>query len=349
MDKIVAFPDRHSIEAEACEWIARLHGDEPTAEDLAAFREWIGRSPQHRAEMERLAALWSELNVLTELAGPRRQSAVVGAGRWRWPRWLVGIQPLRFGAAALIAGASVFALLLVRQSDDATPWSGRAYTTAVGQQQSISLPDGSSVLLNTDSRIEIDYSDDHRRIHLRRGEAFFRVAHERDRPFDVYAGAGMVRAVGTAFAVRLRPRDIEVSVTEGSVELASLVTDGGDRRAEGARKTTLARIKANQVATFGESIESIEPVTAGALDERLSWQKGVLIFSGEPLHSVVEEVSRYTAIKIVIVDPALRDLPVGGYFKVGETDAMFEALEASFDVHVERIGTDTVQLSRDHS
>jgi len=207
------------------------------------------------------------------------------------------------------------------------------------------LADGSTVLLNTNSQIEIDYSGRQRRIWLLRGEAYFRVVHDPGRPFAVYAGNGVVRAVGTAFAVHLRSHDVEVAVTEGSVELASLATLADREAATAPQSTTLARIKANQVATFSENIESIEVVAAAKLDQKLSWQKGVLIFSGEPLHRMVEEVSRYTPLKIDIIDPRLRDLPVGGYFKVGETEAMFEALETSFHVHVERVGADVVQLS----
>jgi transmembrane sensor len=188
-----------------------------------------------------------------------------------------------------------------------------------------------------------------RDIRLVKGEALFEVARDPDRPFRVYAGNGLVRAIGTTFTVYLKDSDnVSVTVAEGEVELATVsVPDVKQRAGDTADvpAAPLAKIKAGQIATFSLDIESIQTLEHAELSRRLSWRDGMLRFDGEPLSEAVQEVSRYTTQKIVILDPALRDLRIGGYFRVGETEAMFEALESSFGVRVERINESLVHLS----
>lgn len=358
MEKIIPFPDRAAIEAEACAWIARLDGDDqPLPEDLAAFREWLGRSPQHREEIKRLTALWADLNVLTELAIPLEKPGSFWQRAVRFMKW--ESQVGRFAALASLAAVIAVAMFFLYPRPAAFQETNLVYSTAIGERKPVTLPDGSAIVLNTDSQVVVSYNSEQRQIRLLKGEAYFKVAHNPDRPFLVYAGAGIVRAIGTAFTVYLKNRDVEVRVTEGTVELAS-IPDIDDKSPEKDRMenlsprttlapTTLAKVTANQTATFNQNIETIEPIAAEELDRKLSWKKGMLIFSGERLQEVVDEVSRYTSLKIVILDPGLQDLRIGGYFRVGETDAMFEALETRFDVHVERVGGNVVQLSSGRS
>lgn len=362
MENVTPMTDRKTIEAEAAAWIVQLDGARPSQEDLAALREWMGRSAQHRAAMERLAATWDDLNVLTQLAVPL-------------PGRVAADEPARSGryrahvlhpVTALVAGAALVAAVFIGGS----PWrsapevadvagnvaatvasvsQGTSYTTAVGMQRTIELADGSRVLLNTDSEVEIELGIATREIRLLKGEALFEVAKDPGRPFLVYAGNGLVRAVGTAFSVYLRNENsVSVTVTEGEVELAAMpeLAPSDLARDTGPEvPAPLATLKAGQVATFGHKVESIQFLALNEIERQLSWRDGMLRFDGEPLSHVVEEVSRYTTQKIVILDPGLADLRIGGYFKVGETEAMFEALETSFGVHAERIGGNLVHLS----
>jgi transmembrane sensor len=221
------------------------------------------------------------------------------------------------------------------------------YSTSVGEQKSIVLPDHSKVLLNTASRIQVDYRVGQRGVHLLQGEAFFEVAHDTHRPFLVYAGANIVRAVGTAFTVRVQKQDVEVTVTEGVVELSSVPHAVGSTVGKGLiePQTKLADIKAGQSAAFNQDVESIQSIKPQEIKRKLSWREGILSFSGEPLEQVVAEVSRYTPVTIVISDPAIRDIRIGGYFKIGETDAMLEALETSFGVRVNRVNDQLIYLA----
>ena len=239
------------------------------------------------------------------------------------------------------------------------------------------LADGSVVQINTDSQVQVDFSDTLRKIRLMRGEAHFDVTRDPDRPFEVYAGKGMVKAVGTAFSVRLSQDYIKVTVSEGRVDLAAIVEDPIETRAElsasearpGAERahrsdkplpTKIGSLGHGQRATFsnqairaeyrgsddsGSSIvPEINTLAEQELARQLSWREGYLVFAGDPLSYVVEEVNRYMPISIEIADPTLNQLRIGGRFKVGELEAMFDVLETSFGIQVSRLDDRHVQL-----
>lgn len=355
METVNLQPSRKTIEAEACAWIAQLDGSEPSQQDLAALREWMDRSPAHRDAIRRLSLLWDDLNVLTELAVPRPVSE---RRRARLPG-----RRLRRASAPLAAAAALLLVMIAmlfsgHWREPATPpvaaagLQSASYHTAIGQQRTIDMADGSRLTLNTNSRVVVDLTEQSRDIRLLKGEALFEVASDPQRAFRVYAGAGLVRAVGTAFTVRLKSADdVAVTVTEGVVELATLPPSGGDLKGDEPADrsgTLLAKVSAGQIATFGRDLESIRTVGRTEISRRLAWREGMLRFDGEPLSEVVNEVSRYTTQEIRIVDPALRDLRIGGYFKTGETDAMLEALAAGFGVRVERTDDGTVHLHARH-
>ena len=188
MSKLAQFPNPRQIEAEACAWIAQLDGGEPTPEDLAAFREWITRSQRHREEIKRLSVLWGDLNILTQLAVPlKKPQRTFSAGFM-----------LRLAAIATIAMVSIAVGVVYLRSPSPSNdiASHLIYSTAIGEQKPVALADGSTVLLNTDSSIQVEYGTALREVHLLQGEAYFKVAHNRDRPFLVYAGANIALARG---------------------------------------------------------------------------------------------------------------------------------------------------------
>ena len=339
----------NDINAEACAWIARLHDAPPSNEELAALEAWMRQSPQHKAELVRMAERWEELNVLTELAVPFEDPGLRDADSR-------GSSALRFGtwralAAVSVAAAAIFVALLWQPLT--TQRGGESpephYVTAVGEQQLVTLPDYSTALLNTNSQLRVDYSGEFRDMYLIQGEAYFEVMPNPDKPFRVVAGNGLVWAVGTAFSVRLKDDTVEVTVTDGSVQIKPVkkISNAGMSSAESAGRSPSV-VKAGQSAVFDqviESVESIEYVDASEISRKLAWQDGLLKFSGERLEDVVKEVSRYTPLSIVITDSELREEPIGGFFEVGETEKMFEALETSFGVRVDRINDNLVHLS----
>ena len=196
------------------------------------------------------------------------------------------------------------------------------------------------VTLNTASRVEARMNDQERTVRLLEGEAYFEVAHDPSRPFRVYAGDGVTVAVGTAFSVRLQKDAVEVVVSEGKVSYA--------RVADVASPEPVAYVAAGETATFSDNVV-IEKVDEAAVERKLSWTEGRLVFAGDPLSSVVADISRYTDIEFEFATQELADLRVGGVFEVGEVDDMLAALETNFPLRAQRVGDGLVRLTeREH-
>jgi len=341
--KVVAFPDLQEIEAEAAAWVARLESRESATAQRSELNHWLGRGPQYRDAFERMATLWGAADILDELnylehpqqGGPRSR-------RLPAPVWF----------SALAASLVLLVGYLLFTADGATTLQQAHFATAVGNQKSVTLRDGSGVMLNTNSAIDVALVGGSRDIRLLRGEAYFRVAEDAGRPFRVFAAGRLVQAVGTAFTVHLKAERVEVYVTEGTVELYKGVTgvhsrpDAAVADTPGPQERPIAALTAGQNAVFAETVEKLEQITEEDLRQKLLWREGFIAFAGEPLSAVVEEISRYTDLTIEIRDPALRDTPIGGYFKVGDVEGLFEALEKVFDVSVNRVDAHTVHLSR---
>lgn len=350
MGNVYEFSDRATIEQEACEWLIRLDSETPLADaDIKALREWIARSPAHGQELKRIFRFWNRANILTELAIPLQEAGDYRATGF-FNSWICrpGTRPRRLRVAVAIFLLSVTVALtswVIHRPDIHT---NGIYGTTVGQQQTLVLADGSTVQLNTDSQIQVDYSQQLRKIRLLRGEAHFDVKHNPNRPFEVFAGTGMVKAVGTAFSVYLKDNIVKVTVTEGLIDLAAVELEP-DRTvpADKPRVDGLDSLNAGQTATFSNVTRTIatkDLLPEQELQRLMSWRDGYLVFAGDPLGDVVAEVGRYTPLTIEIASPELESLPVGGRFKVGDLNAIFDVLESSFGIKVVHLGDQHIRL-----
>lgn len=356
MSTIKELPDRSTIDEEAGAWIIKLDGDtELSREQREAFKEWMSRSPMHREAVKSLAQFWGKMNVLTELAMPQNSPA---PGK---PKAAFGFHFASKTAFAAYSLCLVAVLLLVQLNSNSGQTPNGLYATAVGQQQTINLHDGSTLQLNTNSQVRVDYSEHYRDIHLLQGEAHFTVAKQPDRPFRVSAGNGLVEAIGTAFSVYLNNSDIEVTITEGIVGLQSRPSTGTAATsqttvmAQASQSHDLGKLKAGQSAVIKEVVNgtgelqsvaaTINDISPAELERRLSWRKGFITFSGAPLDKVVDEIGRYSQLSIELTDPAMASIKIGGQFRVGEVDAMLESLERNFGLKVRRVSYNHIQLS----
>ena len=249
--------------------------------------------------------------------------------------------------------------------------------TKEGKQSSHLMDDGSVVWLNSSTTIAVDYSAHYRRINLIKGEAHFEVAKNANRPFEVYAEDRLIRAIGTAFSVRKLSNSIEVLVTEGSVELAivdtsiQLIPDDYDGITIAKTTATqsnplepiilinpvnikemLGKLVAGQrikIPTINDdiknSIGNISELDNSEIVRKLSWKDGKLVFAGESLEEVINEITRHTAVKIDVLDPKLKLMRIGGQFEVGETAKLFYVLESSFGISINKLNKNHVQLS----
>jgi transmembrane sensor len=193
--------------------------------------------------------------------------------------------------------------------------------------------------LNSNSFARVDYSEQARVIRLERGEAFFKVEHDTARPFWVVADRSWVRAVGTAFNVYVRPSSVRVTVSEGTVKVAA--SSGGttpsDAQLAAEAVSVLTAGEQVDVSRGASEIRSLQPVE---LTRSTAWRTGTLYFENERLGEVVDELSRYTTLQIVVEGAALRDLPVGGTFQsdpVG-AEALLTTLQDGFGLQVRRDG-----------
>ena len=337
MSKLVLFPNLREARREASEWVVRLDRG-LSADERTSLRSWAA-TPINKRALREMAALWNDMSVLRSLAElfPLEPSAADPVRPSRW---------VSLGLAAAVALAFTAGVLLhdrraptVAQVEAPVP--EQRIETPVGVSRTVALRDGSAVVLNTDTELAVQFAAGHRDLRLSRGEAHFRVAHDATSPFRVFVGGRMVQAVGTAFSVRLREDgQVDVMVTEGTVRVES---------GEGDPTQPPRIIGARQVLRLdgaGEGIvRTIEPVE---IDIRLAWQRGMLIFQGEPLWSVLDEFGRYTTQTLVIADPQLRGLRVGGYFRAGDVDALLIALRENFRIASTRDDRGRILLSSAH-
>ena len=352
MTNIVSFPDQSRIQEAASHWLVRLDGGPLSEEEVATFSEWLGSCPQNREAIVELCRLWDHMEVLSELATLFSYDHKVSSQPER-PSLTVNRPAFLYTVAA--ASVLVIIVFLHQQlglsgiGDTTSHQSEMAYQTLIGEKQDILLEDGSIANLNTDSHIVVYFSDRQRNIRLIRGEVYFDVAHYPDRPFLVHAGSGIVRAVGTAFSVRLKGQNMEVTVTEGKVEVTSAVADTTGRLddlIDIISDEYLATLSVGQTAEFGEkAINMVQAIEPEAVSRKLSWQHGMLEFNGETLAEVVGEISRYTDKKIIISDASIRDIRIGGYFKTGEVDALLAVLKDGFPITINRVDDNLIYLS----
>lgn len=354
------FLDRSAIESEASNWLARLDSDEPVSTaEFDQLCEWVRRSPAHREALDRLSAVWEQMDALDALAVPLGRSGIEPLA-WLAKAFDAVLNPRYAAVAASLAIViALVALVVGSDSDPQGTLANGKYATRIGEIRDLDLADGSIIHLNTDSVVLVDFDNEERTIFLERGEAHFQVAPEFGRRFVVFTDIGAIEAIGTAFQVRVFPGEVEVTVTEGVVDLRSLpgqltgITPvPALPRSDGAQATaaaSLGQLVAGQSTRIDGSLAELGEVQTLRESEvalQLSWREGQLMFAGEALAEVVEEVSRYTEIDVVFTDPDIKSIPIGGRFKIGETDALFDVLQASFGVGVKRVGATRVELHR---
>ena len=350
-NKILSFPDHKAIDEQAALWVARIDSGELSTIERAELKRWIARSAQHQAAFERMTAILDGSIMLNKLADlfedgdtAHRRARLQFTARWA----VNAIAALLLVAAIPIA--LIWKVYLGHAAQQAT------FSTLVGEQKMTRLVDGSKITLNTDSEVAVSITKGLRLVDLIRGESHFEVASERDRPFQVRVGKRVIKAVGTAFSVRRRQDKVEVIVEDGIVEVLSSPQAASSSQTLTIRDTPqtdgwirVAALTAGQAALFTKDDEQINHMDARALERRLAWREGLLAFAGEPLAEVVEDIDRYTNLSIVIEDPDLNNTPIGGYFKVGDVEGLFEALETIFDVQVRYVEPNQVILSKNQA
>lgn len=341
--------DSRQIEREAAEWLARRDGGAWTDRNAAGLEAWLAASTANRVALLRLETAWNACGRLHALgAGLAEGSDIPSRGQWsRLPAPDASRQYAAPAHSQRTRGALAVAALAVLVAGGALMWGWRPFAaseaafhaTVAGEMRTITLADGSAVTLSSASAIEVHLSRSERRIVLDRGEAFFSVAHDRQRPFVVAAGTRKAVAVGTRFAVRRDPEETRIVVTEGVVRLeAQVVPDGSPAPS--------ALLTAGSIANARGSSVLVRTGTVADAEQVVSWRSGYLSFHDTPLATAVAEFNRYGSRQLVVGDAAVATLRIGGHFRWSNSEAFARLLEAGFGVRIEPQADRIVLYSR---
>jgi transmembrane sensor len=325
-----------SISQQAAHWWVGLHNVEASAAEKREFGEWVALAPecveaclriaQVHAAVSRADVRWPETSVedlvRDALAAP--EDSVVPLRRHvPWKRLEKREEEHRLPALRWAAALAISVLSAASLSWWFMLAGNEQFQTKVGEQQSVLLADGSRVTLNTASRIEVRLRADHRSVQLLQGEALFEIAHDAQRPFDVYAGNVVVRAVGTRFDIDRRATRTAVTVVEGRVAMIKAGSATGTLPVLSARDRVI--------------IDSAGP---GAVEhnvnlaETTAWTQHQLVFHHRPLGEIVEEFNRYNVGRIEIRSPSLRKQEVTGTFRSNDVASFMAVLMGVPGAHV---------------
>lgn len=300
------------VMADAERWYARLKAPDCNASERMEFQRW--RAVQaHAAAYAATEKLWHSLGQLSgrpDLEQLSRQILADTAERPRrsWHRIAIAASIL-----IVLLGGGVFLAIQNRQ----TP--AVVYVTQSGERSTIRLADGSQLVLNFATELDVRIDRKTRSVTLRKGEALFTVARDDRRPFRVVAGDGEVTALGTRFQVRNEAKYVAITLLEGRVAV--------DR----PKTREHVQLKPGDQVSFTEAALAmrrriVDPEVAAA------WTTGRLLFRSTPLSEALAEVNRYAATQIRLADPALSNLPISGTFEIGDGPSVASALEALLPV-----------------
>lgn len=344
------------VDAIASYWVVRLGAEDCTPEDRYAFDVWRREDPAHEAAYQKIKRGNDYLDRFME--APEFQERIELARKRTKP-------PLWKRDSMRWIGAAAACLMILATSVSLISWpefgvqpitvvdAVEAYETQIGERSTVTLSDGSVVTINTNSRIEVGYTDDLREITLIRGQGFFDVAKDIDRPFVVVAGEKRVMALGTIFDVRFdNQNEVQVTLVEGKVQVDNAGESDGAlreiRQSDAVDKSAIvtASIELNPgerlIARADAAPEIIE--TDGI--EETSWRRGQLVFRQRELSEVVAEMNRYSAQQLVLdADERVLALEVSGVFNNGGPPSAFvDALEAMHPLEARRSGRDELTL-----
>jgi transmembrane sensor len=351
--------DSHrEIEDHAAALLARRDSGDWTDADQVHLEQWMAVSTAHRVAALRLEAAWENARRLRALGAGLPRGTLPPAGelqsslffKHRKPheRGRSGGKRLRRPGVRLAAAASMLLAVGVGAYFAIAP-NGERYATPIGGIASVPLQDGSSVTLNTASEVRVELTPHERHIRLNKGEAFFEVARDPNRPFVVQVGTKRVIAVGTKFSVRRDGDDVRVAVTEGKVEMTD-TREQQDPRSPPSVGESLHEgevfLTPGNIASADNAGIVVEDRPLAEVVDNLSWRQGYLTFHETSLADAVAEFNRYNTHQIAVADPKVAAIRISGTFRAVNYRAFIQVLDAGFAIHAET-NQDTTTLSKD--
>ena len=309
MKNILRFPSRrqgHSdIQDQAAQWIVLFDKKKPSKEEFKHFLRWYRQDQQHRDAFQKLAETWNLAVKLPQIETTKRPKRIQ-------KRWL----PLAI--SAIIAAVVVSATLSI--NTDSLPSYNEQLATADQERMSYRLLDGSEILLDTNTLVNVSFDSDQRITKLKHGQAHFKVQEDQGRPFSVETPLGSIIAFNTAFTVDIEQEQLEVLVTEGDVEIHSMLQDQ-PVHLEAGYHYVLSSLGTQKTKLNHETIMN-----------RSAWQQGMLIFTGETLAIVMQAMGRYHDIEFGFDAPEIAAMKIGGTFAADNLMGLLDSLKAGFNL-----------------
>jgi transmembrane sensor len=301
------------------------------------FDAWLDQAAEHRASYMRCEVtlamtrdLKQDADLEADFAACARIAAAqdaTDAAERRGERRFVLRPAWMSAAAALVMAVAIGGYLFANRTVT------QLYQTGIGEQLTVVLADDSTVTLNTDTSLSVALSDKVRRIEMQRGEAVFSVAHDKARPFEVWAAGGLVRAVGTEFGVEIVSDEVTVSVLEGAVVVIP------QNAAPASAAPDIPRLDANKSVRYRAGGE-VGAVQTADVRRIAAWREGKLVFDAVPLSEAIAEYNRYTTRKLVVGSAQIGRRPVNGVLKIGDFESLAFLLRESLGLRlVEQSGS----------
>lgn len=339
-NKVIPLHTLSMIDDEASIWLVRLDNGNLSDQLRKELKSWLSADKRHPIALKAMADIWDGMDEILMTIDDDEASKNVTL----WPVLKPILEPFALAASVCFLAILVFFAI----PNDVQK---NTYASVVGQQMSTTFDDGSIIHLNTNSRIETEFSDEKRIIKLIQGEALFEVSHDPERPFIVYAGNRLVQAIGTKFVVHLKSENIQVTVTDGKVKMSKVpfnktLTDIKGLNNTDTKKDDVYITKGEKVIVGANQAPKLTLIKPENLKRALSWLDGKLIFVNEELFDVIEEINRYIDVEIVLKDPSLHKITISGRFDLEDSEALIEAIELSFNMDSKRLDSNKVLLTK---
>jgi transmembrane sensor len=300
---------------QASHWVCILHDGDCSPEQRRDFHVWLDRNTQNQQAYQEVEAYWQQLQGLesiakSQLSTARRYKQINPSNRHLYRRQGLAI-------------AATFILMVLAYPFSRLYLDNGRYQTAKGQHLAIDLSDGTHIDLNTDTEIQVSYTFFARKVRLERGEALFTVQHDAEKPFEVAASDSLIRDIGTQFNVYKQADIVSVTVLEGEVSVSEL------------------KAKEPQLLTKGMQYSyGLDPlnhqVKTGDFTDVASWRVGRIVFKGQQLDLVLEQLSRYHAVKLSTGNANLGSLKVSGSFPTSDLTLALNTIAASLPIKISR-------------
>ncbi len=312
------------IKAQAASWLERRDREDWSPADQLVLEEWLAESLAHATSFWRLEAGWGRTERLGALREPMRASGVEPISRWPNPARIVA-------ALCVIATLGAFGTRMTLGSHE------HVYTTPIGGHEIITLRDGSSIELNTDTSLRVALDGNTRAVTLDKGEAYFQVVHDASHPFVVNVAGHRVTDLGTKFLMRKDVRRVEVALYEGRASFELTLVGSNSRKAILAPGDVV-------VAGTGQyaSQQVIKNEPAQMLVNKLAWQRGFLVMNHTTLAEAVRDLNRYNTEKIVIANPAAAQLEMYGTVPINGASGFVRVVQSVLGLRVEKHGNEIV-------